>query len=549
MKTPHNYCTRRVSIGVVLSLFLLFCPAVWPQAVAPTPATVGVLPEPPKDPLGRDTPRKTVLKFLSAAREDNAEIAALYLNTPLRGEASANLARQLAIVLNRRLPARLNNISDNPEGSLSDPLNPDEDLIGTISTSKGDFDIIVEHVDRGANGKVWLFSKKTLASIPAVFEDVNAPGVDEFLPKVLVTTRLANIPIFEWLALFVGMPLLYLLTGVLDRIICFVVDVLRRRMGRRRDQRTHEILRPPVRLLLLALTIHQLSSKVSLPLLARQFWFTVALTIALVAGIWLFMLLNGWGERYLVARVRGLSGSAAVLRLVRRLIDVLVLFAGLLLALHYFSVNVTAALAGLGIGGIAIAFAAQKTLENVIAGVSLIADQVVRIGDFVKVDDIQGTVEEVGLRSTRIRTLDRTLVSLPNGLLANMRLETLSARDKYWFHPLVGLRCGTTHAQLRSVITDIHKMLNEQINVDSGSIRVRFIRFGVCSLDVDIFAYVFAGEINEFLKIQEVLLMEIMTIVRKAGTEIALPLQAMYFAVDPSDKSIQTMQSMLTPRS
>ena len=529
--------------------FCCFAHPSGPRLLLPKAATVGVSPEPPKDPLGRDTPRKTVLRFLIAAREGNAEIAALYLDTSLRGEASANLARQLAIVLNRRLPARLNDISDNPEGSLSDPLNPDEDLIGTISTSKGDFDIVVEHVNRGANGKIWLFSEKTLASIPSVFEDVNAPGVDEFLPKILVTTRLANIPIFEWLALFVGMPLLYLLTGVLGRIIGWVVGVFRRRLGRSRDLRTHEILRPPVRLLFLALAIRQLSSKVSLPLLARQFWSTTALTIAGVAGIWLLMLLNSWGERYLVARVRGLSGSAAVLRLVRRLVDVLVLVAGLLLVLHYFDVNVTAALAGLGIGGIAIALAAQKTLENVIAGVSLIADQVVRIGDLVKVDDIQGTVEEVGLRSTRIRTLDRTLVCLPNGLIANMRLETLSARDKYWFHPLVGLRCGTTPAQMCSVITDIHNMLSKQINVDSDSIRVRFIRFGVYSLDVDIFAYVFAGEINEFLKIQEVLLMEIMTIVHKAGTEIALPLQAVYIAADPSDKSIQTMQSMLTPRS
>src|ERR1700690_4470544 len=104
MKTSNNYCTRRVGAGVVLSLFLLFCPAVWPQAVVPKPATVGVLPEPPKDTLGRDTPRKTVLRFLSTAREGNAKIAALYLNTSLRGEASENLARQLAMVLNRRLP-------------------------------------------------------------------------------------------------------------------------------------------------------------------------------------------------------------------------------------------------------------------------------------------------------------------------------------------------------------------------------------------------------------------------------------------------------------
>jgi small-conductance mechanosensitive channel len=101
------------------------------------------------------------------------------------------------------------------------------------------------------------------------------------------------------------------------------------------------------------------------------------------------------------------------LRLVRRLIDGLILFAGLLFTLHHFGINLTATLAGLGVGGIAVALAAQKTLENVIAGVFLIADQAVRVGDVLSLGDVQGTVEELGLRSTRIRTIDRTVVSLP----------------------------------------------------------------------------------------------------------------------------------------
>jgi MscS family membrane protein len=224
------------------------------------------------------------------------------------------------------------------------------------------------------------------------------------------------------------------------------------------------------------------------------------------------------------------------------LIDGLILFAGLLFTLHHFGINPTATLAGLGVGGIAVALAAQKTLENVIAGVSLIADQAVRVGDVLNLGDIQGTVEDVGLRSTRIRTADRTVVSLPNGQIASMRLETLSERDKFLFHPVVGLRYKTTPVQLQSFIAGVHSLLDEHANVDSISLRVRFVRFGASSLDVDIFAYVFAHDWNNFLEIQEELLFGIMDILRTAGAEIALPSQSLYLAGDKSDKLTQKIR-------
>jgi MscS family membrane protein len=480
-----------------------------------------------------------VLGLLGAARKGNLELAALYLNTPLRGADAADLASQLAFVIDRRLPARLDQISDRPEGSLPDPLKPDEDSIGEIETAKGDLDILVERVDRGKAGKVWLFSRKTLAAIPDVFQELSANATERVLPDFMVTTRVAGIPIFEWLAVFVGMPFLYLLTGVLNRLIGLAVSALRRHLGRNAELQIPQILPPPIRLLLLALVIRWLVSRIPLPLLARQFWSTTALMITVVACMWLLILLNGWGERYLVGRRRSLSGSASALRLVRRVIDGIILFAGLLFTLSHFGVNVTAALAGLGVGGIAVALAAQKTLENIIAGVSLIADQAVRVGDTLNLGDIQGTVEEVGLRSTRIRTADRTVVSLPNGQIANMKLETLSARDRFLFHPMVSLRYETTPVQMHSVIAAIRNLLSEHTGVDSASVRVRFVRFGAFSLDVDIFAYVFGDDWNNFLEIQEKLLFGIMDIVQKAGVVIALPSQTLYLVADTSSKRTQ----------
>ncbi len=530
-------CMNHLGRTAVLFLVLLCCPVVWPQVAAPKPAAPEAQAESPKDTLGRITPRGAVLGFLSAARKGNSEIAALYLNTPLRGADAQQLARQLAVVLDRRLPARLNELSDNPEGSLPDPLRPDEDIVGTIGTAEGDLDILIERVDRGKSGKVWLFSGNTLRSIPGVFRELSAPSVEKFLPEFLVKTRLATIPLFQWLAFFVGMPLLYGLTGLLNRILSLGFGALRRHFPGHARLQNPQILPPPIRLLLLALAIRELLLRVGLPLLARQFWSTTALILVIAACVWLLILVNGWGERYLVEHRRGITGSSpAVLRLARRVIDGLVLLAGLLFTLHHFGINPTAALAGLGVGGIAVALAAQKTLENLIAGISLIADQAVHVGDTLKLGDTVGTVEEIGLRSTRIRTLDRTLVCVPNGQIAMMSLETLSARDKFWFHPVVGLRYETTPVQIRSIMTDVRKLLTQHASLDSSSVRVSFIRLGVFSLDLDIFAYVFARDWNHFLEIQQEMLLSVMDIVQRAGAEIAFPSQTMYVAADSSDK-------------
>ena len=536
--------------GIIVAIYLtLLCPWVRPAQLVPAkPATPESQPEAPKDTLGRATPRGAVLGFLNASKKGNEQIAALYLNTPLRGAEAEELARQLALVLDRRLPARLNLLSDKPEGSAPDPLRPDEDLVGTIATSKGNLDVMIERVDRGKVGKVWLFSRKTLTAIPDVYRELSTSSVEQFLPGFVVENRVANVPLYEWLAVFVGLPFLYLLTGLVSRAIGFAVWVFRRRFLRSSRPRNPRILPTPVRLLLVAFAIRWLLSVIALPLLARQFWSTVALMIAILGCMWLLMTLNSWGEHYLVWRRHNISGSASVLRLVRRLIDGLILFAGLVFCLYHFGVNPTAAFAGIGVGGIAVALAAQKTLENVIAGVSLIADQAVRVGDTLKVADIVGTVEDVGLRSTRIRTLDRTLVSLPNGQIANMNLEILSIRDKYWFHPVVGLRYESNSVQIRSVVSNIRRLLEEHSSIDRTSVRVRFLRMGAFSLDVDISAYLYAPDWNGFLAIQEELLFAIIDIVQQAGAEIALPSQTMYLATDPSENNKGTVPQLSVKR-
>ena len=530
---PGRCGTRRVNslIGLLLTLLLVPARVTWAQ-VGATPAAPAAQAAPPRDPLGRETPRGTVLGFMTAARNGNVETSALYLDTDSKGPAAAELARKLYVVLNRRLPARLNELSDQPEGAL-DALNPNRNLVGVIDTASGSFDVVVDRIARGKSAPVWLFSRETLASIPGAFEDVNLVAVDRFVPDFLSKPRIFGVRLLAWLVLLIAGPLCYRLLGSLKWVFGPLVALWHWRSGVT-DRQAVRHVPGLVRLVILGIAIRWLLVSLEIPLLERQFWTTVATLLLVVATGWFLLQLNGYGERYALRRFATSGDLRSLLRLARRVADVLVLAACGVATLRYFGFDPTAALAGLGIGGIAVALAAQKTLENVIAGVSLIFDRALRVGDAIKFGETVGTVDYIGLRSTRIRTLDRTILTVPNGQIASAGIETLSARDKFWFHHFIGLQYGTTAGQMRSVMEGIRALLFAHANVDAGSVRVRFFRLGSFSLDIEVFSYVFADDWNHFMEVQQALLLGVMDIVEKAGAEIAFPSQTLHLAEAPT---------------
>ncbi|HMD37150.1 MAG TPA: mechanosensitive ion channel family protein, partial [Vicinamibacterales bacterium] len=484
------------------------------------------------DAFGRDTPRGTLFGFMAAASKGNIDAASIYLNTSQRDRDVPALTHQLYVVLDARLPARLREPSDRPEGSLANPIKPNQDIVGSIATGDGSLDIVVERVNRGGH-RVWLFSRQTLDAIPAVYDEADLVPVDRFLPGFLTTRSILGIRLFNWLDLAL-LPLVYRALGLLGLPFGGVVAVWRRRQGYPPAVRT--LVPGPVRLLLLAVVIRWGITRVELPLVERQFWATLGAMLVTAAFVWVALVVNEYGERRLARRFRGprLAETAGTLRLARRAADVIVVAIGVIFLLRVFGIDPTAALAGLGIGGIAVALSAQKTLENVIGGLSIIMDQAVRVGDFMKLGDIMGTVDFIGLRSTRIRTLDRTILTVPNGQLASVNVETLSVRDKYWFHHFVGLGYETTAAQMRKVVDDIRGYLAAHPTLDrTETLRVRFFRFGPFSLDVEIFAYVIAADWEQFLETQQEMMIEMMAIVERTGAAIALPSQRLH-VVNPS---------------
>jgi MscS family membrane protein len=231
-------------------------------------------------------------------------------------------------------------------------------------------------------------------------------------------------------------------------------------------------------------------------------------------------------------RVAPESVDAYLIRISMRLVG-LGAVAGLLsIGAERLGVPVYGIVAGLGVGGLAIALAAQPTVENLIGSLSLFADKPVRVGDLCRYGDDVGTVEAIGIRSTRIRGLDRTLTTIPNGVLSKLPIVNLAHRDRMLLRAVIGVRYETRPEQLRLLLARLREMLLDHPRIDPDPARVRFIGFGSSSLDVEVFAYAVTRDWTEFLGIQEDLLLRIMDIVERSGTAVAFPSQTVYFARD-----------------
>jgi MscS family membrane protein len=224
------------------------------------------------------------------------------------------------------------------------------------------------------------------------------------------------------------------------------------------------------------------------------------------------------------SRERALSYS--VLPLGVRFVKIFIFCLAVLFTLTSWGYNTNAILAGLGVGGLAVALAAQKTIENLFGGISLITDRPVLVGDFCQFGGQVGTVEDIGLRSTRIRTNDRSVVTIPNSSFSTMTLENYSRRDRMWFHPTLRLRRDSTPEQIREMMAAMTKILEEHPMVDAAGVPLRFTKIGDQAFDLEIFAYVNSSDFNDFLKVQTELLLKILEASIKSGVEFAVPLNA-----------------------
>jgi len=521
--------------------WILFCLVLSTLAVAqllPTQLTTpasGSQNQTAADPLGRDTPSGTVFGFLQAAQAGNYSTAAQYfqMSNARRLSEGEDLATKLKLVMDRAFTGNLRSISNQRDGTPQEGVSLDRQRIEVLSAGDIDDDLDLVHVSDPSGARIWLISSETLAKIPDLYEQLEVRQVETRLPGFLVQHQLAGMPIWQWLAILLAIPFAAGAGWLVVLILKFPRYLWLRKHKQSLSPAWSAISSPLW--LVLGSVIHAFCVRyLRLPLLQRHYY-QITIGVVLIVGLnWLLWRILQQLSRRVRERAiyAGRTGTGSVMLLGERILKALILILAIFLILSTLGFNMTTALAGLGIGGIAIAFAAQKTLENLFGGISLLGDEVIHVGDECRFGDRIGTVEDISLRSTRIRTPQRTQLSIPNGSLATMNVENLSRRDKILFNTKLGLRYETSPDQLRYVLAQIRRLFYEHPKVETDGARIRFIGYENSLLTLEVFCYILTRNGAEFLTIQEDLLLRIMEIIEASGTSLAFPSSTVYLGRD-----------------
>jgi MscS family membrane protein len=505
------------------------------------------------DPLGRSTPAGAVFGFLQAAQSGNYGVAAQYLQmSPARRQTEGEqLAAKLKVVMDRALAGSLKDVSTQPEGTPQEGVPSDRQKLGAMSSGDVEADLDLVRVSDAKAGKIWLISSDTLAKVPELYDQVEARQVENRLPKFLVKHHFVGMPIWQWLTLLLAIPIAAAIGGLFLIIVDFPVRWWGQRRGKP-ELAKWRLAFGPAWLFVATIAHRVLASYVGMPLLQRHYYAQFNSIALIISTNWILWRVIQWFLRNVRNRAlaHGRGGAGSLLLLGERLAKAAVFITAVFFVLGTLGFNMTTALAGLGIGGLAIGFGAQKTIENLFGGVSVLGDEVIRVGDVCRFGDRTGTVEDIGLRSTRVRTEERTLLAIPNGTVATINIENLSRRDKILFKTNLGLRLETKADHLRFVLTEIRSLLYSHAKVDTKSVRVRLIDITSGSHTVEVFCYILTQDFNEFAAVREDLLLRMMDLVEDSGTDLARPSQTLYVNRDSglgkekADKAVQKIAEL-----
>jgi MscS family membrane protein len=530
--------SRRLFILLLFLAQLIVSERAAPQIPGSSSQSASAPPQAaPVDPLGRDNPRGCILGFIKAAQENEYALAVQYFEPsqtkrPFSQSEQQELTVELLAILNQKFAGSLNFASRDPQGRLDDGLPPDQEKVNSgLVTSEG-FPILLVRVEDERGNKLWYFSQSTLDRVPKVYDSLTFPEMEKHLPDYLVEHRLLSMPYWQWLAILLFVPLALISARILTKALELVIRYWRKTR--------HQPTLPPEPLrrigpltFVFALLIHYvLVGYIGSSLLYRVYYREIILIFLAVGFCWLLTRVTRAISSRVAASLssRGMYAERSILTLLRRFVEVTIFVLVLLIVLHGLGFDVSTALAGVGIGTLALGLGAQKTFENMFGGISLLFDKVIQVGDMCMVNGQLGVVEDIGLRSTRFRTLERTMLSVPNGTMATVVLENLRFRDKFLLQQVIRLRYQLSPDQIRLVLQQINKILRESPKVEDTSARVRLLRFGEYGLEIEVFCYILDGEYAAYLATQEGLLLTIMDTLEKAGDVVALAPQATFVA-------------------
>ena len=523
------------TLEIALAIFIYLGSAAYSPAQIPTSPPAKAEPSAKVDPLGRETPRRAVMGFLKYAERQDFANAARYLQpTPGQDTNLVQRAKELQ-ALHSKYRGDIAVLSDEPDGTVEAGLPLGQVRTGVLVVGGTTTDVILVRVDDPASGKIWLVSEETVAKIPQLYAQMEREGptlADRIVPAALTSRRVLGMSLAQWLGWLLSIPISWLLAWLLT----FLLSTPRRVWYKLRKLPIRTVwqtpLGMPLRCIMAILMQCVFVYLLDPPLLYRVYYIRFMAALLAVSFAWL---VSGIADRSFDRAVNRSQtqnrGGESILVLMQRLTRIVMLIIAFVAALALFGINVKTTLAGLGIGGLAIALGAQKSLENLIGGISLLMDKAVHVGNFCKIGNQLGTVEDIGLRSVKVRTLDQSLLVVPNGALAQMQFENFGPRRKCLINQHFSLRIETQVEQLRFVLDRVQNMLDQQPTIDTGS-RLRVANFAGAAFELELWAYVKTSDWAGFTAIRQDVILKIAEIVESSGTRFAAPTQLTYLSTD-----------------
>ncbi len=488
----------------------------------------------PADDFNRGVPRSSLKGYLKAARDGDFERAAKYLDLRYlpswMGERQGpQLARQLKIALDKVIWFDLDIISAHPDGYTDDGLPSNRDIIGRIKTPEKAVDILMQRVPRGDGEYIWKFSNQTVAEIPHLYEHFGYGPFEETLSKIFPDAQFLGWQVWQWVLWLIVLALSFLLA----LLITWIVNLL---VGRKDTAIRHQIKRfvaRPVRFLLWLLLEQAGLSIIGMSLTIRTL-FRIDPILPLVlawTAIRLVDLLVFWWEERLKRSER--EDAIVLLRPARTAIRVTLIIVAALFWLDNIGFKVSTLLAGLGVGGLAFALAAQDTLKNLLGSIMILLDKPYKVGQRIVVKGHDGIVEEIGLRSTRIRLLTGHQTAIPNEEMAKIDIENIGQRPHIRRLTNIGITYDTPPEKIEKAVDIIIKILDNHEGMDPKfPPRAYFSEYNPYSLNILVLYWYHPADYWGYMKFSQGVNLQIAREFQKEGIKFAFPTSTTYLSQD-----------------
>jgi MscS family membrane protein len=494
-----------------------------------------VIPAGPADEYDRGNPRSSLKGYFKATRDGDFKRAAEYLDTRnlpgwMRYIEASELARQLKIALDRTMWVDLELVSADPEGNKEDGLHPNRESIGRIKTPTQTIDIIMRRVPREDGVYIWKFSNRTVAAIPDLYRQFGYKPFEEKLSRMFPDFTFLGWHSWQWFLSLVFMGLAYLAALVPT----WLLGLYMRRKDTELSNQTALFITGPGRLALwLLLLYHPLIHIIGLSTTLRSVY--RAGTIITIVVTWMVikfidLAFNWWTARL---RKRGQDATTVVLQPVRKIFKIVIVLLAVLLWLHNIGYNVSTLLAGLGVGGIAVALAAQDTLKNFLGSLMIFLDKPYEVGERIVVQGHDGVVEEIGLRSTKMRLLTGHQTTIPNDEMARIDIENIGRRPHIRRLTNIALRYDTPLEKIEKAVRIIEDVLENHEGMDPEfPPRVYFNEFNKDSLNIIMLYWYHPPAYWDFLAFNQRVNTRVMREFEKEGIKFALPSTTTYLTQD-----------------